>query len=328
MVDVLVIGAGPSGAVVTHTAAAGGLSVLCLEQGDWVNPSDFPANHPEWELLIQHSWHHDPNVRRLPSDYPLDVSESDMWPVMFNAVGGVEHLLRRQWPRLLPSDFRVADPRRGRRRLADLLRRPQALPRRGRRFIGVAGVDGDTAYPEGLDYPMPPHPLGQAPARRAAQAANDLGWHWWPGTNAIASQKHKTLEQCGRWGTCEWGCPAGRQGVLRPDLHAAGAAGRGRLITGARVRRDLTDDAGLAAGADWIDRDGAEHFQPARAVVLCANGIGTPRLLLLSASDRHPDGLANSSGLVGRNLMLHPNCTPSLGYYDDDLKAGAARPGS
>ena len=73
IVDVLVIGAGPSGAVVTHTAAAAGLSVICLEQGDWVNPSDFPANHPEWELLIQHDWAHDPNVRALPSDYPVDV---------------------------------------------------------------------------------------------------------------------------------------------------------------------------------------------------------------------------------------------------------------
>ena len=54
--------------------------------------------------------------------------------------------------------------------------------------------------------------------------------------------------------------------------------------------------------------------------MLCANGIGTPRLLLMSASDQHPDGLANSSGLVGRNLMLHPNCT-ALGYYEEDLES-------
>ena len=107
IVDVLVIGAGPSGAVVTHTAAAAGLSVICLEQGDWVNPSDFPANHPEWELLIQHDWAHDPNVRKLPSDYPVDVSESDMWPVMFNAVGGSSIYYGAEWPRLVPSDFRV-----------------------------------------------------------------------------------------------------------------------------------------------------------------------------------------------------------------------------
>ena len=83
------------------------LSVMVLEQGDWVNPSDFPANHPEWELLIQHDWSHDPNVRHLPSDYPVDVSESDMWPVMFNAVGGSSIFYGAEWPRLVPSDFRV-----------------------------------------------------------------------------------------------------------------------------------------------------------------------------------------------------------------------------
>ena len=47
------------------------------------------------------------------------------------------------------------------------------------------------------------------PGIKSAEAANKLGWHWWPGTNAIASQKYKTLEQCGRWGVCEWGCPQG-----------------------------------------------------------------------------------------------------------------------
>jgi choline dehydrogenase-like flavoprotein len=86
--DVLVVGAGPSGAIVAHTLATRGFSVVCLEQGDWVNPSDYPANHPEWELLIQKDWHHDPNIRALPSDYPIEASQSDMSPVMFNAVGG------------------------------------------------------------------------------------------------------------------------------------------------------------------------------------------------------------------------------------------------
>ena len=77
-------------------------------------------------------------------------------------------------------------------------------------------------------------------------------------------------------------------------------------MTGARVRRLETNAAGLVTGATWLDRDGGEHFEPARVVVLAANAIGTPRLLLLSASPAHPDGLANSSGLVGRRLMMHP----------------------
>ena len=319
IVDVLVIGAGPSGAVVTHTAAAAGLSVICLEQGDWVNPSDFPANFPEWELLIQHNWAHDPNVRGLPSDYPVDVEDSDMWPVMFNGVGGSSIYYGAEWPRLLPSDFRV--------KTLDGVADDWPISYNDLKpyhdevdeFIGVAGVGGDTAYPEGLDYPLPPHPMGKA-GIKAAQAANKLGWHWWPGTNAIASQKYKTLEQCGRWGVCEWGCPQGAKAsfdlIYMPQALKAGA----QVRTGARVRKILTESGGLATGAEYIARDGNVVFQPARAVVLCANGVGTPRLLLLSASDQHPDGLANSSGLVGRNLMLHPNCT-ALGYYDEDLES-------
>ena len=71
-----------------------------------------------------------------------------------------------------------------------------------------------------------------------------------------------------------------------------------RLITGARVRRLETNSKGLVSGALWVDRDGREHFQAAKVVVMAANAIGTTRLLLLSASPTHPDGLANSSGLV------------------------------
>ncbi|GLP76697.1 choline dehydrogenase [Mycobacterium antarcticum] len=319
IVDVLVIGAGPSGAVVTHTAAVAGLSVVCLEQGDWVNPSDFPANFPEWELLIQHDWAHDPNVRALPSDYPVDVEDSDMWPVMFNAVGGSSIYYGAEWPRLLPSDFRV--------KTLDGVADDWPISYNDLKpyhdevdeFIGVAGVGGDTAYPEGLEYPLPPHPLGK-PGMKAAEAANKLGWHWWPGTNAIASQKHKTLEQCGRWGVCEWGCPQGAKAsfdlIYMPQAMKAGA----NVLTGARVRRVVTGADGRATGAEYVTRDGQVVFQAARAVVLCANGVGTPRLLLLSADDEHPDGLANSSGQVGRNLMLHPNCT-ALGYYEDDLES-------
>ncbi|MBV6761275.1 GMC family oxidoreductase [Rhodococcus opacus] len=318
-VDVLVIGAGPSGAVVTHTAATAGLNVMCLEQGDWVNPSDFPANHPEWELLIQHDWAHDPNVRALPSDYPVDIRDSDMWPVMFNAVGGSSIYYGAEWPRLLPSDFRVKSLD----GVADdwPIAYDDLKPYHDEvdAFIGVSGVDGDTAYPDGLEYPLPPHPLGK-PGMKAAEAANKLGWHWWPGTNAIPSQKNKTLEQCGRWGVCEWGCPQGAKAsfdlIYMPQAQQAGA----QVQTGARVRRIRTDDTGRATGAEWIDRDGTVHFQPAKSVVLCANGIGTPRLLLLSADEHNPDGLANSSGLVGKNLMLHPNCT-AVGYYEENLES-------
>ena len=86
--DVVVVGFGPLGGVVSSTLAADGFKVICLEQGDSVNPTDFAENFPEWELLIQKQWAHDPNLRKSPSDYPLEVTDSDMTPMMFNAVGG------------------------------------------------------------------------------------------------------------------------------------------------------------------------------------------------------------------------------------------------
>jgi choline dehydrogenase-like flavoprotein len=315
--DVVVVGAGPSGAIVSHTLATRGFSVVCLEQGDWVNPSDYPANHPEWELLIQRSWHHDPNIRALPADYPVDASDSDMSPVMFNAVGGSTIFYGAEWPRLMPSDFRV-------RSLdgvaadwpvsyADIVPYYEQVDA----FIGASGLGGDPAYPPGLDYPQPPQPIGKA-GRRAALGLNKLGWHWWPGSHAIPTHRHKHLAACARWGTCEWGCPEGAKASADlsywPDAMQAGAV----IVTGARARRIETNPKGLADGVTWIDRDGGEHLQRASVVVLCSNGVGTPRLLLLSDSPQHPDGLANSSGLVGRNLMLHPNCSV-VGFYDEDL---------
>ena len=315
----IVIGAGPSGVVVTHTLASNGFRVTCLEQGDWTNPSDFPGNVEEWELLAQQQWHHDPNIRRLPADYPLETSESDLSPVMFNGVGGSSIKFGALWIRLLPSDFRV--------RTVDGVCDDWPISYEDLKpyhdevdeFIGAAGLDGDTAYPPGLAYPMPPHPLGPA-GLKAAAACNELGWHWWPGSNAIATHKHKTLEPCARKGVCVWGCTEGAKAsfdlIYMPQALKAGAT----LVTGARVRRILTTPGGHADGVLWVDREGVDHVQRASAVVVCANGIGTPRLLLASANNQFPDGLANSSGMVGRNLMLHPNCSVT-GYYDEDLNS-------
>ncbi len=315
--DVIVVGSGPSGSVVTHTLAVGGLRVVCLEQGDWVNSADFPGNNPQWELQIQHQWAHDPNVRRLPADYPVNTESSDMSPVMFNAVGGSSILYGAEWPRLLPSDFRVRtldgvadDWPISYEELAPFYDEVDA-------FIGVAGLGGDPAYPPGLDYPLPPHPIGKI-GRRGARAANSLGWHWWPGANAIASHKFKSLSQCARWGVCEWGCPESAKASFDVAYWPHALRSGATLITGARVRSIETSPDGRAKGVSWVDREGKDHFQPANAVVLCANGIGTARTLLLSKSSTHPDGLANSSGLVGKNLMLHPNSSV-LGIYEDEM---------
>ncbi len=317
--DVLVIGAGASGAVVAKRLAEEGFGVVCLEQGGWRSASDFPDERSPWELMLAKPWHPDPNVRALPEDYPCEVSAAEIRPLMFNAVGGSTIHYTAIWTRLVPSDFRV----RTLDGVADdwPLTYEELLPYYERIDVemGVSGLGGDPAYPPGAPPPLPPHPIGEM-GRKAAEGMNRLGWHWWPGTNAIASRPYGRLAQCERRAMCQSGCPSGAKAST--DLtHWPDALRReARLVTGARVREIALDGRGRARGAHYVDRDGREHFQQAALVVLAANGVGTPRLLLLSASARFPNGLANSSGLVGRRLMLHPAASV-MGVYEDELES-------
>ena len=194
-VDVLIIGAGPSGSVVANEMSQHGFSVVCLEQGRWFNNGEFPGDKPEWELLSQQRWSHDPNIRGTADDYPLAVGDSDLHPVMIGGVGGSSLFYGGHWMRLLPSDFRmhtldgVGDdwP----------LTHDDLAPYYDKldRAVGVSGVEGDPMYPAGLEPPLPPHPIGKI-GRRAAEGMNKLGWHWWPSPNAIASQKLGELARC------------------------------------------------------------------------------------------------------------------------------------
>ncbi|MCI0782505.1 MAG: GMC family oxidoreductase, partial [Chloroflexi bacterium] len=90
------------------------------------------------------------------------------------------------------------------------------------------------------------------------------------------------------------------------------------LKTHARVREIMVDSSGRATGALYYDNNGTLREQRAKVVVLACNGVGTARLLLNSRSSLFPDGLANSSGLVGKNLMHHP-CGIVVGLFDEWL---------
>lgn len=317
--DVLVVGAGPAGAIASAFLAQSGFSVVCLEQGDWMNSRDYPGDKPEWELLERKPWNADPNVRGRTADYPCDATASDFTPNMFAAVGGTTILYRAHWVRFLPSDFRV-------RTLdgvaddwpfsyEDLQPYYEAMDE----LVGTAGLAGDPAYPPGAPPPLPPHPINPL-GRRVAEGMNRLGWHWWPAPNSIATRKHRSLNPCVRYGTCISGCPNDSKAsfdlILWPEALRDGA----RLVTGARVRTVTVNEAGLATGAVYVDRRGVERHQSADVVILAANAIGNPRLLFLSGSPRFPDGLANSSGLVGKRLMTHPLATV-MGIFDEECRS-------
>ena len=322
--DVLIIGAGASGGVVGRRLAEAGFSVVCLEQGDWHDKAEYPGNKLDWELTARKQWATSPNIRGLPEDYPVVEEDTPVSPLMYSGVGGSMLIFAGAWPRMLPSDFRV----RSLDGIADdwPLTYDELLPyfRQTDRDFGVSGLAGDPAYPpDPEDPPLPPLPIGAA-GLKVARAHTKLGWHWWPEFNSILSAPYDGRRPCVQRSTCQSGCNEGAKAST--DLtHWPKAIAKGaRLVTGARVSRIETNAQGLATGATWIDRDGNEHFEPARTVVLAANAIGSARLLLLSADSRHPDGLANSSGLVGKRLMMHPFANVA-GLFDEPLMSWAGQ---
>jgi choline dehydrogenase-like flavoprotein len=308
--NVLVIGAGAAGSVAAKRLAEAGVSVVCLEQGGWRNAAEFPGDKLEFELLAGKQWNADPNVRARPEDYPTESSEADIAPVMFNAVGGSTIHFGAQWARMRPSDFKI----RSVEGIGDdwPVTYEEMLPFYERMDVemNVSGTAGDPAYPPGAAPPLTGLPIGKI-GRKAAEGMNRLGWHWWPAAHAIPSRSIGNQQQCARRGTCMFGCPEGAKGSTDLTLWPKALEHGAKLVTGARVREITTNGNGLATGAIWIDRDGNEHAEKADVVVLAGNGVGTPRLLLFSA-------IANSSGLVGKRLMLHPYMSV-LGIYDDDL---------
>ena len=315
-VDVLIIGAGASGAVVASSLAETRMKILCLEQGDWIKPTEFPANGRDWEARRYADFDLSPNRRARDTDYPVNDDNSIMKIANFNGVGGGTILFTAHYPRMHPSDFRV--------RTLDGVADDWPIDywtlepyfAENDRVTGVAGLAGDPAYPP-HEPTLPPVPLGKS-GTRYAQAMNQLGWHWWPSDISIATTDTNGRAKCINLGHCTPGCAQGAKASVDITYWPQAIRARVELRTRCRVREITTNEDGMASGVVYYDPNGVERFQPAEIVILAANGIGTPRLLLNSASPRFPDGLANSSGLVGKNLMLHP--WPQVaGYVEDEL---------
>ena len=322
--DVVVIGSGPAGAALTWKLASAGIDVLCLERGDWFDYASVDRDAPDYDLRRRGELNANPNLRHGPTDDPIDDVDSPIKPLIGNAVGGGSVWWSSHVPRFRPDDFDVqtrdgvaADWPLGH---ADLY--PHYCE--NERMLHAAFVAGDPTGPSRVGNGEALPPIG-VQGRKMAAAFSRLGWHWWP-VDLVNGPNSKT-EVCDHVGPCDLGCPARkRQSADRIYISAAVAAG-GRLATGVRVQRLDHDARGSVIAARAIGPDGPLTIR-ARTFAVAANGLGTPRLMLLSASDRFPQGLGNGSGLLGKGLMLHPygrvdgRFKEPLGFYAPGETAG------
>ena len=197
------------------------------------------------------------------------------------------HPLDRTRAALSPVGLQGQESRQRGRRLADHLCGPRALLRSERTWMGCSGIAGDPANPPRATRPMPPLPLGPD-GERIARGVDQLGWHWWPSDSYINSQQYRGRAACNNCGPNGLGCAEQAKGSDRRTTGPSRSPTAWSCARGARVFEITTGADGHATGAKYFDADGAVQFQPARAVIVAANGVGTPRLLLLSKSDRHP----------------------------------------
>ena len=321
--DVVVIGAGASGAAFAWRLSEAGFNVVCLEQGRWGRQEAHPGRRDDRASRGLSNWSHDPNVRRLVEDYPVGNSESPITPLMHSGVGGTTVHWTGLSERFHPSDFRV--------KTLDGVGDDWPLTYGelepyydlNDEKMGCAGINGDPANPPRKPRQTHPLTLGRD-GLLLAGAFDQLGWHWWPAESFVSGAPREDGGPGDAPGDrAAPGVTASADAAYWPLATRNGA----RLRTRCRVVEITTGDDGRVSGATYCYYEGEMHHQPARAVAIACNAIGTPRLLLVSGSDRHPQGLANSTGLVGRNLMLHPSAMVT-GVFEDDLESGRYPPGN
>jgi len=314
-VDFIVVGSGAAGGVVARELAQAGLDVLVLEQGPRFTAADF--KHDEFAYWFNNGLMNSPDdsPQTFRNSAQVEAERVRDFPSLWYArmVGGSSNHFTANFWRFHEVDFRERS----------LL---GAIP--GTSFtdwpidyaelepyytkveweVGVSGLAGASPFdpPRSKPYPMPPLPV-KSSGVLLERGARKLGLHPFPAPMAIASVPYRGRPSCAHCGFCiGFGCEMqAKSSTLYTMIPEAEATGRCEVRSESYVFRIETNDRNRVTGVRYFDRDRREHFQRARAVVVCANGAETARLLLMSANAQHPDGLANSSGLVGRNLMFN-----------------------
>ncbi len=324
-VDFVIIGSGAAGAVLAKELSGSGFRVVVLEQGPYLTEADF--THDEIKVGVQHlltnNYKTQPNTFRATANQKAQVQPAVLYGTCvggssvhftanfwrFHEIDFVERSKIGEIPGTGFADWPIT--------YADL----EPYYTKVEWEVGVSGLAGASPFdpPRTKPYPMPPLPV-KGSGVIFERAARKLGYHPFPSPMAITSRRYMGRPACVECGFClGFGCEVGAKSTaLSTMIRMAETSGKCEIRPNSRVYRIETDASGRAVGAAYYDAKRVAHLQKAKAVIVSANGAETPRLLLLSANSKFPNGLANSSGLVGKYLMGNSGAV-CVGVFDEPL---------
>jgi gluconate 2-dehydrogenase alpha chain len=327
--DVVIVGVGAAGGILAAELGKAGMKVIGLERGPRLATSDFRALD---ELRYFQRQDLRPNVKTQPVTWRPNATAraNPVGDLNYGnqAGGGTVHYGALSWrfheeafrartatierygASAIPADSSLTDwPL----TYADL----EPFYDRAEYEIGVSGkagnlqgrkIEGGNPFeaPRRREYPVPALLADQSGVIFEA-AARKVGYHPFSSPRAILSEPYHGRPGCTYCGFCQtFGCHMGaKSSILVTKLPEADATGNFRLLTGTMCYHVNTDNSGRATGVSYYGPDGSDNTIEADLVILSTFIYDNTRLLLLSKTSKFPDGLANSSGHVGKGLMAH-----------------------
>ncbi len=292
---VVVIGSGAGGGTLGTELALKGVDTVILEAGGRHEIEDF--DNDEWGMFSKISWL---DKRTTSGDWRVAKDFAGLPAWIVKAVGGSTIHWAGASLRFQEHEFKVKSTY-GEIAGANLLDWPITLAEmepyydKAEDKLGVTGTHEIPRLPGNNNFLV------------LAAGAKKLGYkEFHTGNMAINSQPRDGRGACQQIGFCFQGCKSGAKwSTLYTEIPKGEATGRMEVRPNAQVLQIQHDDSGKVTGVLYADKDGNQHVQKARVVAVAGNSIESPRLLLNSASAKFPDGLANSSGQVGKNYMRH-----------------------
>jgi choline dehydrogenase-like flavoprotein len=302
-VDACIIGSGAGGGVVAKELGEQGIKVVVLEAGRRLDPlRDYPTARQDWEIYTERF----SALFNVPALQKVTFSNRSIYrPAQINGVGGGTLQYLAYAIRMRPDDFRVysidgvgMDWPITYEELAPYYRKVELE-------LGVSGKAGGDWIPSVEHYPNPPFEFSHA-NKIIKRGCDKLGIKLWPAAMARLSRPFDGRPKCVNCGACMRGCISGaKSSVDVTYISKAEATGNVVVRPQSVVTRIKVDSKGRAKSVIYFDENGIEHEQEAKIIIISAGTIQSPRLLLNSKSKIFPDGLANSSGLVGKFFMQH-----------------------